>query len=169
MKLISLFLISILMLAFAACDSGTRNENTPEIVLKNFIEAKKIRDPEAIKKTISADSLKMIADMAKEQSTSVEALLTDNRGMAAEDLPVTRNVEIKGDEATLEAQAPQTKEWQKIWFVKENGEWKVALDKAVIEGMKKVQETLKNLPNEPSESLPDNSTDNNTNEIEANK
>ena len=135
---------------------------SPSGVLKTFIEAKKKRDVEAIKKTLSSDSLKVYEDMARQQETTVEALLTDNTGSILREIPPMRNEKIKGDVATVEAQVPQTGVWQEIPFVKEEDGLETRMDKVVIEAMKKVQETLREQIDEPSEPLPEN--DENTNQ-----
>ncbi len=46
-----------------------------------------------------------------------------------EKLPETRNEKITGDTATLEVKNDKTGKWDTLPFVKENGEWKIALDK----------------------------------------
>lgn len=148
----SLFLL--LALTAASCEltgNGPLAEDAPPSeVLKAFIEAKKKRDVEGVKKTISADSLKMYEDMARQQNTPVEALLTDNTGSVLSDLPPIRNERIRGDTATVEAQVPQTGVWQEIPFVREETGWKIAMDKVMIEAMKKVQETLQEALERPA-------------------
>ena len=48
-------------------------------------------------------------------------------------MPETRNEKIDGDNATLEVQDEDTKKWSKVYFVKEEKEWKISLDKTIEE------------------------------------
>jgi hypothetical protein len=168
MKKILLILIASLLFSAVACNEIQTEDTSPSGVLKSFIEAKKKGDVEAIKKTISSDSLKLYEDMARQQETTVEALLTDNTGGILREIPPMRNEKIKGDVATVEAQVPQTGVWQEIPFVKEETGWKLALDKVVMEAMKKIQETLRKQIDEPSEPLPENDKDSNRSESKTN-
>ena len=56
----------------------------------------------------------------------------------APNMPETRNEKIDGNTATLEIQNDQTKKWDAMYFVKEDGDWKVALDKTMEELIKKI-------------------------------
>lgn len=154
MKKILTILIATLVFSAFGCSENNTEDGSPSDVLKIFIEAKKRRDVEAVKKTISADSIKLYEDLAKQQNTSVEALLTDNTGGVLQDVPPMRNEKIKGNQATVEAQVPQTGVWQEIPFVKEEDGWKIAMDQVVMEALKKVQETLQKTLDEPNEPLP---------------
>ena len=158
MKKILTILIAVLVVSAFACNENNIEEGSPSDVLKTFIEAKKRRDVEAVKKTISADSIKLYEDLAKQQNTSVEALLTDNTGGVLQDVPPMRNEKIKGNQATVEAQVPQTGVWQKIPFVKEEDGWKIAMDQVIMEALKKVQETLQETLDKPNEPLPRENT-----------
>jgi len=44
-----------------------------------------------------------------------------------------RDLLEQGDNATLEVQDEDTKKWSKVYFVKEDNEWKIALDKTIEE------------------------------------
>jgi hypothetical protein len=46
-----------------------------------------------------------------------------------ETMPETRNEKIDGDTATLEVKDDKKDKWETIHFAKEDGEWKLALDK----------------------------------------
>ena len=48
-----------------------------------------------------------------------------------------RNEKIAGDTGTLEVQYDGAKEWQTMYFVKEDGDWKISIDKAIEEMLKK--------------------------------
>jgi hypothetical protein len=53
----------------------------------------------------------------------------DGRGL--KEMPETRNEKIEGDTATLEVKNAATNDWDKTPFVKEDGKWKLALDKLI--------------------------------------
>jgi hypothetical protein len=55
-------------------------------------------------------------------------------------MPETRNEKINGDMATLEVKNEKTDKWDPLPFVKENGEWKIALDKFLEDMMKSLGE-----------------------------
>ena len=48
-----------------------------------------------------------------------------------------RNEKITGDGGTLEVQYDGRKEWLTMYFVKEDGDWKIAFDKTLEEMLKK--------------------------------
>ncbi len=54
-------------------------------------------------------------------------------------MPPTRNEKIDGDSATLEVQDEKSKDWEKLYFVKEDDEWKFAIDKTMEELFKKMR------------------------------
>ncbi|HEX8421805.1 MAG TPA: hypothetical protein VF634_00240, partial [Pyrinomonadaceae bacterium] len=44
-------------------------------------------------------------------------------------MPASRNEKINGNDATLEIQDGESGRWDTVTFVKEDGQWKIALDK----------------------------------------
>ena len=50
--------------------------------------------------------------------------------------PETRNEKIEGENATLEYKNAATGTWDTIYFVRENGRWKIALDISMGEVLK---------------------------------
>src|SRR6266496_4068011 len=76
---------------------------------------------------------------AKEQTKSVDDSLKegfDNPTFKAANIPETRYEKIEGDNATLEVLDADTKKWEKLYFVKEDNDWKLALDKIIEEAFK---------------------------------
>ena len=61
---------------------------------------------------------------------------------------------IEGETATVEVKNNVSGEFQKIPFVKEDGVWKVALDKFLDDVMKKMKEEMNKMP--ANLSLPEN-------------
>jgi len=115
--------------------------SSPTSTFKAFFEAQKNKDVPGIKKTLSKGSLAMLEKGAKEQKKTLDESLKegfDDPTFKAPTMPETRNEKIDGNNGTLEVQDAQSKKWETMYFVKEDGDWKVALDKTVEELLKKI-------------------------------
>ena len=135
-----LFAAALLVFAVAACKFSS---SSPTSTFKAFFEAQKKKDVEGMKKTLSKGSMAMMEKAAKDQNKTVDKALTEgfeSPGAKNDKMPETRNEKIDGDNATLEVQNDETKKWDKVFFVKEESEWKIALDKTI-------EEIFKNLGN----------------------
>lgn len=125
--------------ANAACNRAAGS--SPTATMKAFFEATRKKDAEGFKKTLSKSTLDMMEGFAKMQNKTLDDILKS--GMNAPDTaqntttPEMRNEKINGETATLEVQNDKNKEWETIPFVKENGEWKIALDKAMRDAQEK--------------------------------
>ncbi len=125
--------ISAVLFAVVACNLMS---SSPTATFKAFYEAQKKKDVPAMKKTLSKSSIQMIETAAKAQNKSVDDALKEgfeSPGAKSEKMPETRDEKIDGDNATLEVQDNDTKKWSKVYFVKEEKEWKIALDKTIEE------------------------------------
>ena len=110
---------------------------TPTATFKAFYEASKKKDVAGIKKTLSKGTLDMFDKLAKEQNKTTDEMLKEvDKDDKSEKMPETRNEKITGDTATLEVKNDKTNRWDPLPFVKENGEWKIALDKFLEDMMK---------------------------------
>jgi hypothetical protein len=137
---ISLSLVAIfLLLSFAAC-SAPPNQQTPTGALKAYLAAKKNKELAAIKSSLSRDSLKMIENGAQAQNLSLDELLMKDEGAPIDLSPELRNERIEGDEATVEVKNSVTGEWESLPFVKEDGLWKLSLDRFMKELMRRINE-----------------------------
>ncbi len=135
---IMLLALSLLVFSVLACKSLGIG-SSPTATFKTFYEAQKNKDVPGIKKTHSKNSLDMLEKAAKEQNKSVDDSLKegfDNPTFKAANIPETRNEKIEGDNATLEVLDADTKKWEKLYFVKEDNDWKLALDKIIEEAFK---------------------------------
>jgi hypothetical protein len=120
---------------------------SPTETLKALNEASKAKNPEAIKKTLSKGTIALINESAANQKKTVDELLKEDDGAPFKELPEIRNEQINGNTATVEVKNKVANEWEKIPFVVEDGEWKVALDKYLDELEKKfAEEQGKNPP-----------------------
>jgi hypothetical protein len=96
-----------------------------------------------MKKALSKGSLDMFDKLAKEQNKSTDEMLKSfDKEDKNQKLPETRNEKINGDTATLEVKNDKTDKWDTLPFVKENGEWKIALDKFLQDMLKGLGEKL---------------------------
>ena len=132
MKKRTLFAALMLMLALAGCRSGS----SPTATFKAFFEAQQKRDVAGMKKNLSKTSLTIMEKSAKEQNKTIDDAIKeqlDNPASKTDKIPETRNEKIDGDSATIELHNEDTKKWDKMYFVKEDGAWKIALDRTIEE------------------------------------
>jgi predicted lipid-binding transport protein (Tim44 family) len=105
----------------------------PTEVFQAYYEAIKAKDVNAIKSVFSKSMLAMMEDQAKRSNKSLDAVLAEGLEHAREDIPEaipeTRNEKIDGDTATLEVRDEKKDKWETIHFTKEDGAWKLSLDK----------------------------------------
>jgi len=132
----SLFAMALLLCAMFACKWPG---SSPTATFKAFFEAQKKKDGAAVKKTLSKASLEMMEKAAKTQNKSLDEAMTEgfkSPGAKYDKMPEIRNETIDGNNGTIEVQDEDTKKWQKMYFVKEDGDWKIALDKTIQEILK---------------------------------
>ena len=121
-------MLALLCAFVAATATACKKSSTPTETFRAFYEASKKRDAEGIKKTLSKSSLKLMEDEAKAQNKNINDLLVSSEN-APEQMPETRNEKIEGFNATLEVKNDKAGRWVTTQFVKEDGEWKIAVDK----------------------------------------
>jgi len=133
-----LFAVALVALAVAGCKWTS---SSPTSTFKAFYEAQKKKDVEGMKKTLSKGSMAMMEKAAKEQNKTVDKALAegfDTPAAKSAKMPETRNEKIDGNNATLEVQDEDSKKWDTVYFVKEDSDWKIALDKTLEEMFKKL-------------------------------
>ncbi|MDX6385910.1 MAG: hypothetical protein QOK48_3483 [Blastocatellia bacterium] len=122
------------IVAVSAC--SMLNRSSPTTTFKTFFEASKKKDTTAMKKSLSKGTVEMFDKLAKEQNKSTDEMLKGlDKDGKEEKIPETRNEKITGDSATLEVKNDKTDKWDTLPFVKEDGEWKIALDKFIEDMM----------------------------------
>jgi hypothetical protein len=126
--------VALTSLALAAAACGNKAGSSPTATAKAFYDAVKAKDVAAIKNTMSKSSLDMMEKFAKMQNKSLDEALKDPNSSSAPPAFEAQNEKIEGDTATLEVKNEKGK-WDKLPFVKEDGRWKIALDKAMQSGM----------------------------------
>jgi hypothetical protein len=132
-------IVAMLAIGLASC-----SKSSPTTTFKAFFEAQQKKDAAGMKKTLSKGSMEMLEKGAKAQNKSVDQAITEgfnNPASKTEKMPELRNEKIEGENATLEVQDEESKSWETVYFVKEDSDWKIALDKTVQEMLKKVGTT----------------------------
>jgi flagellar hook-associated protein FlgK len=130
------------VLAVSAC--SLLSGSSPTATFKAFYEASKKKDAAAMKKRLSKGTLDMFDKLAKAQNKSMDDMLKDvDKDDKSTKAPETRNEKITGDTATLEVKNDKTDKWDTLPFVKEDGEWKIALDKFLEDMIKGLGDKLK--------------------------
>lgn len=130
--------IALVALVLIGCNKITApREETPTDVLRKIVEATEKKDVETLKQTLSSGSLKVIEDSARKVNLTLDEALQKDGGTSLREMPETRSEIIEGETATVEVKNGATADWDKIPFVKENGKWKLALDKIYQDLMRK--------------------------------
>ena len=124
-------MLFIALAAITVTASACRSEPSPDAAFKTYYEAALRRDTEGMKKTLSKSALKYFAEMARAARKTTEDGLRANAEAMPQQLPETRNEMVNGDGATLEIRDAGSGQWETVEFVKEEGAWKLALDRAV--------------------------------------
>ena len=117
----------------------------PKDVLKALNKASKEKDVAGIQKQLSQGTLAMLNETAQTEKRTVEDILTADGGAPFLILPEMREEKIDGDKATVEVMIAE-EGVEIIPFVKENGEWKAALDLYVEDLKKRATEDMKAPP-----------------------
>jgi hypothetical protein len=100
-------------------------QSTPTAAMKAYHEAARKKDAGALKGLLSAALLKELAKAPVPFESMMEPIFAD----APPIMPETRNEKIAGDHATLEVRDHKSARWEPVHFVRENGVWKIALEK----------------------------------------
>ncbi|MGB7924780.1 MAG: nuclear transport factor 2 family protein [Pyrinomonadaceae bacterium] len=128
---INALMIGIVAVALvgAACNRGAGA--SPTATFTAYYEASKNKDVEGVKKTFSKTTLELFERQAKEQNKTVDEMFKTGmeRKPLTGNMPELRNEKINGNDATLEVKDEQSGRWDTLTFVKEDGQWKIALDK----------------------------------------
>jgi uncharacterized protein YyaL (SSP411 family) len=105
---------------------ATTAAGSPMAVLKAFNEASDKKDYEGAKSHLSASSITYLEEKAKKKGKTLEQDFRESRSENAAAFPLS-NEKITGDTATVDMKTPGP--MVTVPFVKENGEWKLAIDK----------------------------------------
>ena len=140
MRLTAILTFVMFSLFFAACNNNQQQTSTPTATINAYTEAMRKNDVTAMRQHLSKGTLETINQAALEQKITPDEVLSSmsKQANAANQsaAPETRNEQIAGDAATLEIKNSVTGGWDRIPFTKEDGRWKIALDKLVEEALR---------------------------------
>jgi hypothetical protein len=111
---------------------------SPTDTIKSYYEAVRMKDVERIKKILSKGTLEMIEAYAKSQNKTIDESMKSGFSDDPDfyETPEMRNEKIQGDKATIEVKNEKTGKWETVPFVKEDDDWKIALDLMFRDAMK---------------------------------
>jgi hypothetical protein len=129
-KLTFVVALMTLSLFVGACSKAG---SSPTATAKAYYDAIKSKDVKTMKSLLSKGSLAMMESFAKMDNKSLDDMLKEPESKPTGAFEA-RNEVITGDTAMLEVKDEKGK-WEKLPFVKEDGQWKIAVDKAFEQGM----------------------------------
>lgn len=99
-----------------------------------------------MKQLYSRRSLEMFSSQAKEQGKTLDDVLLNQRTTTIARTAIElRNQMVDGANGTLEVMAMKGGRWEKVYFILENGQWKIAMDRYMEEMIRQVEESTKEL------------------------
>ena len=152
MKTYKIITVALFAVFIIGCGNNSQ-PRTPSETLQALSEAGKNKDAAGVKKLLSKGSLELLEKSAKTQNETSDALLTKEGGAPFQKISVGGDETIEGDTAIVTVKNEITGEDERIPLVKEEGEWRVALDKYVDTLMKRITEQMKS-PVENSNTAP---------------
>lgn len=108
-------------------EAETAAINSPTAAITTFVEGIRNKNEKTVRSVLSDATLKKFDGMAKEQNKSFWDLVVGEDFEEMSKMPELRNEKINGDDAILEIRNKQTGDWDPIPFVKQGGNWKIAL------------------------------------------
>ena len=111
-----------------ADNTSTSSTGTPTDTYKAAYTARKNKDIAALKKLMAKDILEFLTDIGSAENKTLDDELKEmcKRPQAA--TSEARNEKINGDKAKIEY-LDENGKWQTMDFVKEDGAWKLTIDK----------------------------------------
>lgn len=117
------------------------SQTSPTDAFKTYIMATVNKDLEGLKKSLSKSSLAFVEESAKEKGETIDEILMGGAVQnKSRKIPEVRNEKISGDTATIEYKDETMPEFITMPMVKEDGTWKMALDKFMEDLIKKLKE-----------------------------
>jgi len=139
MKKLILFFVTILLVGNSACNYVKKAPSPTEVFMSHY-EAEKKSDLVILERNLSRDSLKLLKETAAKKNLDEKYLIENSLGISKSGLPEIRNEQIKGNTAAIETKNPFTGDWDKTPFVKEDGKWKIDLNKFIEDSLKRLND-----------------------------
>ena len=129
LKALVIMIAAIALVNAAACNRGPGS--SPTATFRAYYEASKNKDVAGVKNSFSKTTLEIFERQAKENNKTVDEMFKTGmeRKPMPDKMPEMRNEKINGNDATLEIHDEKSGRWDTVTFVKEDGQWKIALDK----------------------------------------
>lgn len=145
MKFYKIIFIALCAFIIAGCSSPPNNQasRTPTETLKALGEAGKKKDTAAIKKMLSKGSLELLEKSSASQNQTSDQLLTRENGAPFQNISEYGAEKIEGEKATVEVKTELINQFETIPLVREDGEWKAALDKYAEDLIKRLNDQMK--------------------------
>ncbi|MBA2493344.1 MAG: nuclear transport factor 2 family protein [Acidobacteria bacterium] len=145
MKIYQIIIFALYSLFIFGCGT-TQQTASPTETLKTYIEASDRKDIATIKQTFSKGTIKMYEDAAQKGQISVDEVIKGQLELTS-DNKFSSNIEsgeekIEGDAASIEVKNKITGYSEVIPFVKEEGVWKIALDKFMQDMVEKQKQAM---------------------------
>ena len=119
---------------------GEEKPATPLETFKTYTKAIKKKDITTMKLLLSRETLRLHEQEAKSQGVTVDDIVKRETLFSGEQTSVEfRNEKIEGEKATLEVRDPMGF-WQTVFFVLEDGEWKIDKKSSADELMRQIEE-----------------------------
>lgn len=115
----------------------------PTEVLRGFFAAVENKDILTAKKSLSKDSFVLLEQSAKAANVTVDQYLENLSALEVSDDVEIRNEKILGDTATVEYKDSTMPELRSLPFVREEGIWKLSLNKLAEQKQKEHTEDMK--------------------------
>lgn len=126
----------------------------PIEVLKQYMTAFKKKDTTTMKNLLSSESLKMAKQEADSQNITVDDVLMRETFFDRDQTKVEfKNEVIQDGQASVEIK-DRFGVWQKVYFVKEEGRWKIAKEKGSYRILENVERKIKSLEEEMKRKFP---------------
>ena len=108
------------------------NFSSPKETIATLVAGIKKKDAATIKSCMSKASVSEFEKQAKKVKKPLDELLVEifEEEEEMKKVPEMKNEKIDGDNATLDIKDSEMDRWDTVPFVKEDGAWKIAFDKA---------------------------------------
>ncbi len=161
MQFYKFIIIALCVFLIVGCNSANNPASrTPTETLKALGEAGKKKDTVTIKKMLSKGSLELLEKSAKSQNQTPDGLLTRENGAPFQNITEYGAEKITGETATVEVKTELINQFETIPMVREDGEWKAALDKYAEDIMKRMTEQMKPLEQNSNTNVKPNTNQN---------
>jgi hypothetical protein len=120
-----ILILAAIFASFACGETSEPKPSTPFETLKSYTTAIKRKDTTTMKILLSAASIKMAEQQAREQNTTLDEIVKNETLFTESQTKLNyRNEKIEGDRATIEVKN-SFNSWDTVPFVLEDGIWKI--------------------------------------------